>query len=459
MIVYDNAEPKQDKPTNPNIMPPDYRGITVESRNINRKDIIAEIGGRPWIVQYYSSYLNADNQTAPLATNRLAPYQQYMKVIDLEIKVNRTYEYEVDSGSKEAKLTGAATMYPGMVPQKGDVFIADIGNGYSGIFLVTDAQPKAHFQETVYAIEYVLRSYSNPEELNDLAEKTQKVTYFVKRLIQNGQRGILIQEEFDLYTNAVKLYSEFSRNYFSDFFNREYSTFTVPGQSKSTYDQYAIKAIMAVFAMGEVQDYDQVKILNTVDGYEHVTTTVWDALLTMDPTVLYRCESLLSVTDVGIYHAYSMYQNIRWSGIKQVVYPVNRESSSHSQLVTIPKPIYTALEPSRAVKTNRPLGLDALIANDCLDGFGAVPPDQRSPPAIWPVTKDEHYIFSKAFYSGRTEEMSQVELMLEQCFKNQPLAGHDLLGICRASRLWGDVERFYYTPVLALLIVQFIRRL
>ena len=72
--------------------------------------------------------------------------QQYREIFDLEIK-QTDFSFDFDETNQEATASGTATIYPPLIPNFGDVFIADIGNGTVGLMAVHGLVKKSIFKQ------------------------------------------------------------------------------------------------------------------------------------------------------------------------------------------------------------------------------------------------------------------------------------------------------------------------
>ena len=61
------------------------------------------------------------------------------------------------------------------------------------------------------------------------------------------------------------------------------------------------------------------------------------------------------------------------------------------------------------------------------------------------------YVLSPAFYQNTKSEMSKVELLLTAAFKEEHVNAKELLPILEDVINWGEMERFYYIPLLTAL--------
>ena len=89
-------------------------------------------------------------------------------------------------------VTGAANVYPMLIPSVGDMFVATIADGRSAVFKVTNTERKSLFKDTAHVIEYVLVDYLTDERKSDFKSKVIKTVKFVRDFLVNGQNPLLV---------------------------------------------------------------------------------------------------------------------------------------------------------------------------------------------------------------------------------------------------------------------------
>jgi hypothetical protein len=80
-------------------------------------------------------------------------------------------------------------------------------------------------------------------------------------------------------------------------------------------------------------------------------------------------------------------------------------------------------------------------------------------PVIKPIDMANGYVLSQAFYTRSGEGYSLLEKLLIDYLDFKIIASRDVLKLCDSSYEWGPVEKFYYFPLVLLLIRYNLRRL
>lgn len=457
-------QPKSSTPTEkvetvPNAIAPTYHSETVDSRYIPAASLLTHIEGSSWEVTYYSQVVDIDTELQPQQLSLQAAYQQYVKINKLELKVSSDLQTSQNEETKEMEVVGSATMYPFVTPNKGDMFIADIGDGRTGVFTITRSERKTILKETCYLVDYVLVSYADKERLDDLSQKTIKETYFVKEFLHHGQNPVIVDSEYQAIIDLKRGYKNLLAHYFADFYSIEYGTLLVPDQKYTTYDPFLTKAVVSILDTNENPIVKKIKVLN-VDGDQSMRMiNIWDCLLSMSNDLLIMAGQRYGLTSVENFDIDARYEGIRYSGVKQVVYPLDERTDVDSGY-SEPLDLVTSLIVQGKTRTNQ---MVRLVFETSLDGFHSEAKPEltgiEALPTIHRVTVDDFYVFSEALYFEDPENRSQLESLVYDALDQKPVNLLVLKGLVNEAKRWGNLERFYYIPVLIILIKTALRGL
>ena len=179
----------------PQIEPKEHKSVVVDTKYTPLSNLIVHVEGAKWKVDYYKQVLDRDSSLAGHNPTKQAPYQQYHCIHEYILKVSSPLSTTQEDETKAMRVTGSATCYPPLVANVGDMFVADIGDGRSGIFQITNSEKKSIFKESVYEINYALVDYATGDRLNDLNKKVVKDSYFLMDYLEHGQNPLLSNEE------------------------------------------------------------------------------------------------------------------------------------------------------------------------------------------------------------------------------------------------------------------------
>lgn len=430
---------------NPNMSPPPYQTVVVDTNHKKFGDLLTHVEGYKWVLEeYYSQMLGMDDDTEALSINRLEIYQQYLKILNFEMRVSAPLDPQQDDVSREFKLTGTSTLYPGFIPNKSDMFTARIGDGRKMLFVIETVEAKSVLLNTTYEISYSSVDYMTPEYEEAIAGKVVKTMHYVKDFQILGKSSFLVDSEYAAYQQLRDWEAKLPLEFIREFYDSEYSTLLVPEQKESAYDPFHTKFTKSVMATFTDPRWDRVREINVDVSNDKNYTFLYDVLNQMNERGLDFVEQFFVFLSARSRHRLTEYRNIRHSGIQYVYYPKgNEELGVEDDTMT--------LTPSAPRVFNRPIDLNIIIADTRLEGLTS--PDIISVPSIKLVTEDSYYVLSEAFYKTVYDDMSALELLIMAVLNKKAICIGTLLQLCEKSVYWGKLERFYYLPLLQYLII------
>lgn len=433
--------------------------MVVDSKVSPAASLLTFVEGSNWTVDYYSQVIDADNEVGAQNIDRAAPYQQYWLIERFEMKVTTALNQSVsqDEESKSMNVTGAATTYPHFIPNKGDMFIADIGDGNVGVFTVTASNKKTYLKESVYEIEYVLTAYLDNARLTDFARKTVKTTVFVKDFLAYGQDPMVISEDFNALVQLKTDYGNLLGMYLRDFFSVDYQTLMIPGQSVTSYDPFLTRAFCQVVSADDNPLVARIRQPAIAGDQAMNCKTFWDALVNLDGFILPTVDQQFLLLPTVHFKSLPQYSGIYYTGIMQVLYPQDQrtdvDASYHPGLVR-PGPGNSVTFAGR-----RYHDLQRVLPPTMLRGFQYAPPIPNVLPEVVPVTQDPYYVFTAGFYGmDGAKPASQLELMTLDAINGKAIDNIALSKLAERSAQWENLERFYYVPVILTLLQAALRR-
>lgn len=435
-----------------------YKGVTVDSAVTPLANIIQYVQGSTWEVEYFSQLIGLDNEPSPHQVDRSAPYQQYTLIKGFELKVQTALTPQQDQQSKSITLEGRAIVPGGVIPNKGDCFFADIGQGREGHLTVTTVEKKTHFQQSVYEIGYEVTNYSDHEVSSiriDLDAKIVKVVHFVKDHNFLGVNPLMLTQDFNFRIEFEETYRQLVHYYFADFYSRQYQTLLVPDQARVTYDPYLVDALLTWI---EVEDHPNVMHVTRPrlnNGTGRLPDTVWTALSKMDYTILRNAIHRTGLLHRSYFRGQADLSGIFYNGVETIVYQNETGTNVDSVYVPACAPLIPGTVQAGKMRFDdltRLTPISALpglyYAGTLAEGDDAVP----SLPSIVPVSLTSHYVFSSNFYSGTGALASDLERLIYQALKHDTMEKPLLSKLSKQAMQWDNLERFYYIPVLLALL-------
>jgi hypothetical protein len=446
--------PPKAVPVEPLAIAAEVRNAVVDSRYIPMSSLLTHIEGSSWTVDYYQQVLDTDDETSDLQLNQQAVYQQYRLIRHLELKVQTELGYQQDDNNRNAIVTGSATLYPGVKPNNGDVFLADIGDGRVGVFTITRTEKKAIFKDTCYQIDYTLRDYLTSEYKNDLAKKVVKESVFVRDFIHHGQNPVMASSDFDQISQLNAGYSNLLFQYLADFFNVEYQTLCVPNQVNVTYDPFMVIGLLSILDNRDSNIIMRIRALNVDGNVRYREHNLWTCLVNLNNDVRELCFQKAGLSPSSLFTEAAMFDGIYYSGVQDVVYPLDNSTLT---VVDTQYSVQDPLVPGRllpGIARNRELR--RVLVSKELNGFHYAPPEApvglEALPDIHPVNKGDFYVLSQAFYDNLPLEQSKLEHLVLCALTGQSMHKPTLLNLVQTAKRWNNLERFYYIPILFILI-------
>lgn len=428
-----------DTPKKPVIAEPTYKGNSVDTRYEPRKSLLTHIEGMPWVVTFYQQLIGKDNELSPQQMGRDPVYQQYRKISELEIRVtSELSQSQMESGSFE--VNGSAVLYPPMKPNKGDMFLADIGDGREGVFSVIRSERLSIMREACYQIDYVLVSHSTDERRQDLDSKTIQSTHFVKRLLEHGEDPVVVDEQYRQYLSLQQYWERLLGTYMSRFYSKSASTILVPNQTYPTYDPFVTKFLSSFISSSEHPLLRHMKKYSVDLPNRNLPWTLWEALLKVSDAILPMVEEHVSLVPSFAFGVLPQYESVHYSNIRWVVYPHNPKD-----------PLY----PLEGLQSGQhpPKDLRHQFTSTELTTLE----DTDGRVDIHPVTYDDYYVLSGAFYKGQDTQQSRLESLVQDVLTRRPIDRSTLVELCDRVHQWTLLEQYYFTPILLVMIKMVLR--
>lgn len=450
LAVSNPTAPSPLKPNVVKIATQESSGIVVDTRYTPLSSLLTYIEGASWTTDYYSQVINKDNDLRGQDIGESAIYQQYSCIRGLELKVVSPLQQSQDPETKRMTVSGTATIYPFLKANEGDMFAADVGDGREGVFRIKTSERKSYLREAVYQIEYDLVYYSDADKTRrvDLDNKSINTYYYRKDFLQHGQNPLLIESDSNTVNELTQKYSEIIKDYFGWFFNKDTNTLVVPGQVEKTYDHYLTQCVLGILSTTDAIEIMNVRRLN-IDANPYVKQPqLFQVLFSRDKDLLINANTKMGTVSTRYFSADPFMQGIVFSGARRLVYPKNPDMS-----------MINSDDAQALIADDFDFNIPHTSIGNINAGFlidGSVP--ASIPAIIYNVNVDDYYILSKSFYED-TDGKSLLEILAMDYIDNKAINTSKLLEIVKTYKHWGGLEKFYYLPIVLILIKASIRGL
>jgi hypothetical protein len=424
------------------VQSPKASTVVIDRSQVPKSDLLTHIEGSAWSVDYYSQVIDKDTGLSGQQISVDGAYQQYKLVINLELRVTSPLSQSQDDDSKTMTSTGTALIYAPVIPNEGDMFVASLSPGSRVIFRLTGTTKKSLYKESIYEINYVLNS-DDQGKLDDLNSKVINTTYFEKEFIKYGQNPIVEEASYNAaieLTNSLKLIMS---SYFNKFISNEFKTLIVPGQDSPTYDHYLTTFILEQFNNWDDPAILKITKLNVRSEQVMQSPCIWTAIKKRDASYLDIGFKRAGLTSVNIFPLNPTFNTIRYTGIVNAVYPLDAVDTVDKMYIT---PDFLPLTVPYAEPDN-PVG----ILNQMVETINANAYQTGTLAYISRVTVDDYYVLSQDFYD-KTTNRNVLETTVWDYLEKRTLNPKQLLDTVKLYLNWGNLEQFYYGPILMTLI-------
>lgn len=417
----------------------------VETQFTPRSALLTHLSGARWIVDYYSQVIGTNEELKAFDPDQQTIYQSYRRINRCEILLQGGLDTAISGPANEARISGTAILYPGLIPNQYDVIIGDIGDGRLGQFTITEPPVrKSYFNDAAYEIRFEMSRYYDKRIEDMLDQRSVKNLFFQRDYLTYGQNPYLIEEDFHYSKNLERYIASIEDRWVKEFYNHSKKIFLVPGQADLTYDPYIVTAVMALFTQNNSSLYRQVNVLNVDDwGLNHVDN-LWGMLLSRDEfklNTVFRKFTLISSTRFSMV---TQLNGIRFSGVNSVVVPKDHDMG------------YGNGEYGNG-------GLATGFCGGCCSGCAtddsfnpndgkATEYDGTEGTKLPKVGSDGYYVLSQAFYEKDFTKMTKFEKLLWDGILKSKIDPSDVYAYFEAYPKWSKIDRFYLGIILVILM-------
>lgn len=419
-----------------------YQGIVVDHSDTPVESLVAYLDGMPWTVNYYGQLLGEHSDLRELDPGMNAAFQQYQKINELELRVNTPLTTDYDAENGITTVTGSAVIIH-VVPNVNDYFIADAGSRELGLFRVRSVERRVFNRDSVYLIEYDMVGFARDHEMvvENLKNKVVRQYHFSKDRLVEGLSPVLREEDYAMSVDLSKSYLDTIHRYFSTFFNRSRMLLLVPSQTEVVYDAWLVDFLMQIIDSGEAEQVRDLKQVSLDHDRYMDQGSLWKVLLNRDFGEISRTHQKALLAPRGYFNRSSWIKGpIYWS-VDQYVYPVVTEDKL--AILGVNTPHYAG--------TPTFVQADARVEVSPYVEKNSYNTGTETIPLIKSVLIDDYYVLSEAFYSNQAN-LSVLEILVRDYLKCQTIDLKMLAALISQYPDWPVLERFYYGPLLILLM-------
>lgn len=425
--------------------------MVVDAKYTPLTSLIKHVEGLPYTVNYYAQVLSKDSAVTGQDHSTMGQYQQYKRIDRLVIKMTQALAPDQDAVNKTFNVRGEGLINNVVRPNVGDMFVADVGDGRGGVFEITTSERNTIMQDSVYRVGFSLMYFETDPRRQDLEAKVVQHYHYLEDFVQSGNNPLVTTNEYNALMELSAWYGRLVGYYYDWFYSREFTSFIVPGQMLPTYDHFLTKFVTSLLSTGDHHLVVRTKMFNVNDDDYLTQPQLYRALIERDHTMLTIANRVMGKTHVSNFIRDPFLEGIRYSGLHNVVYPVE----SYTTPADYGLGRNSRLKSTTMMPFDNPSGLSGNLNNKVTTGN--VEP-QPAFPKIYNVLDDQFYVLSRAFYE-QDGQKSLLEVLTENYLQNEPNDPTLVLTLVRDSQKWGALERFYYIPILLLLIKTLVKEI
>lgn len=418
----------------------EYASPVIDTRVTNYNTLSTFASGSKWACDFYLNVLERDTAPQAYDADMSSIYGQFRLIRGFELLVTSPITpQQDDQGGRGFSVTGSANVYSAITPNEGSLFIAGLGDGRNGLFTVTKVARDTVYTESFTTIDFKQIRLLDKVTLDSLNSKVVETLYFDRELMRNGIAPLIKQKDVNSNQRLLKAYRRLTNLYVHEFYSTKYKTFVVPRQLMDTYDPFITRFALRVLdptvcsALGDV-----IELTANQQPYARFKTLL-DAVETVDIDLLYSVADKVCIANMNSYRLHPYFMAISTSGIKAVVATYNGGYMYDADQKGI-----------NAVGELLDAGFKKEDVSSILGNLDTtVGIDERT--LIHPVLKDDHYIFSEAFYKD-TPGQSELENLVRLRLSHKPFDLDQLADIADAADKFPNLERFYYIPIILAMI-------
>ncbi len=375
----------------------EYKNSVVDIRERSINQLLSYVEGSKWVVNYYRQLLSKDMEGASFQYTTDSPTQQYEKIDEYPLRVTDPLSTSQNEETLNFEVSGSSILPYAIVPNVGDLFVGDIGDGREALFSIEKIVRKTILKNTVYEIEYVLLNYISHQIDYILNRCTVRQLYHSNDFL-GAQMGPLITSKL---LHEYKKISDFivkaSFDYIDRFKDDNTQAILYIDKDYKIYDPY-ISVFFDTIIPKHYIDYNKLPKVLTV--YELPKKTILDSILYKDKS-LCTINPYVETLKVSVYFNLLIYNGVFFTEVDKVIN----------------------------------------VYND-LDN--------------WVNGVDEYYIFSKAFYCDEVL-LSDIEHLIKDYLNNMPLNIKRFINTIESIHLLDSIKCFYYIPILIALAIDYTR--
>lgn len=391
-----------------------FKNSVVDLRKRSVQTLLAHSEGSQWQVTYFRQLLTKDMEPTSFQVDQIIPYQQYEKIYYYPLRVTDPLTSSQNEETLQFEVNGAGLLCFAIIPNIGDIFIADIGDGRNGIFSIERIVRKTVLMDSVYEVEYTLLEYldeSNDKLIND---RVVRNLYYNSDFLGSGRGPLITLEELNNYRNIKNNINDLFCYYTKEFTDKDNTILLRPD---GAYDPFIAEYWDNILPRELIKLDNVPRVLLVGDEYENYETILNSI---KDKNVNKNIYQKIKLDKVDNKFRNLLYNGISMTNVEEVVDVEKREPLSEIQ------------EKDSDEKSR-------LLVD------------------FHPVCDTGYYIYSSSFYLNDPLNISKIEYLTLNYLNNKPLIVNMFLDLLLKIKTTNLIDQFYYIPILVTLGLEYLR--
>ncbi len=377
-----------------------FKTATVVNDDTPISKVNQYIEGSSWKVNYFNQLKGENDLTGPLDESISQDLQQYTSIKHLELKV----QTPLDVGNIES-ATGTAVIAVGIVPQVGDMFIARVSDSREAILTVIEVDKEHYNLNAIFKIDFRIDTFMDVDtsRYDNLMIKVVREYYFDENYVLTESAPILLESDYGFKKRLEREIPIITEYFFNEIMDPETRLLLIPNQSYKIIDPLVETFIFKIVNFSS-HTINLVQRMSN-GSIDPIRNTIWDNILNRYTTELSRYKKISTLVN-----------------LKDMAYSENTVDSIISNYINLP------------------------------NGY---------PDNILPVISPENntYLFTANFYDNvEVENLSTIEKLVLSYINNDELDRVAMEQLLDSYRLWNAFDKYYYLPILLILVKESIRK-
>lgn len=272
------------KPKEELIYDKDYRHSLTASSYTDQRSFLSNVSGSPMLVEYYRQVLGESEAPFTLQPESIETYQSYTRIKGMIIKIDGDKSPSFDDETGVMSEQGVAFVMADLAPIIFDVFIADIGDGKTGLFHIsTPPRIRNLTADKVYEVDFKIIAIMNQRIEDNLTIKVVEDLVYSKDSAIRGGNAVISSTDYYDNKELMKFETNITQFMMQNFYFPAERTIILPPVDEDDtllcYDPYLAQFLQYTIPTRRLGLRDSIDVISVEFGSMQrgsKPVTVWD---------------------------------------------------------------------------------------------------------------------------------------------------------------------------------------